>query len=122
MNIKKITPDTILDAIEKTAQMMVKKHELYESIKVINSEIKSLYESAPPMVGSYGFVAPGDPTQKAANISGFETNPNISYIAQLEKEMGIENGENTLNEIDNLKSENEELKKQIEELKSKISQ
>lgn len=117
MNKQKITPDSILNAIEKTAEMMVKKYEIYENIKTINNELKNLYESAPPMVGSYGFVAQGDTTQKT-NISGFDSNPNISYIAQLEKEMGEET-ENSLNEVETLKLENEKLKREIDELKKK---
>ena len=40
MNKQKITPDSIVDAIEKTAQMMVRKYELYESVKQINGEFK----------------------------------------------------------------------------------
>lgn len=117
MNKQKITQDSILEAIEKTAQVMVRKYELYESIKNINSELKTLYESAPPMVGSYGFMTPGDSTQKS-NVSGFENQPNISFIAQLEKEMGEENQETSLNEVETLKLENEKLKKELEELRA----
>lgn len=117
MNKQKITQDSILDAIEKTAQIMVRKYELYENIKEINGELKALYESARPMIGSYGFVAPGDSTQKS-NVSGFENQPNISFIAQLEKEMGENKNETSLNEVETLKIENEKLRKELEELRS----
>ena len=119
MNKQKITQDSILESIEKTAQMMVRKYELYESVKQINGELKTLYESAPPMVGSYGFASPSDSISKNG-IGGFESTPNISFIAQLEKEMGIKpEEENALNEVETLKLENEKLKKELEELKGK---
>lgn len=113
MNKQKINQETILDAIEKTAQIMVRKHELYENIKSINEELKTLYESAPPMVASFGFKVDGD---AAKNITGFVEKPNISYINQLEKEMG-EEGSETINEVEILKMENEKLRKELEELK-----
>ena len=117
MNKHKITSDSILDAIDKTAKVMVKKHELYESVKTINAELKVIYESA-PMVGSYGFASTSDSTEKSG-ITGFETTPNISYIAQLEKEMGEEKEDKSLNEVEVLKLENETLKKELAELKLK---
>lgn len=113
MNKQKITQETILEAIEKTAQIMVRKHELYENVKSINEELKVLYESAPPMVASFGFKVDGD---SAKNITGFAEKPNISYISQLEKEMG-EEGSETINEVEMLKMENEKLRKELEELK-----
>ena len=122
MNKQKINKDSILEAIEKQADIIVKKHQLYESVKEINEELKKLYESAPPMVGSYGFSMPEDSSKKNS-ITGFEKNPNISYIAQLEKELGDENKDtskdNSLNEMENIRIQNEELKRQIEELKNK---
>lgn len=116
MENKKITQDSVINAIQQLSDIIVKKHELYENIKVINGEIKTLYESAPPMVGSFGFKLQND---SAPNVSGFETNPNISYIAQLEKEMGDENKEKAINEVEMLQMENEKLKQELAELRSK---
>ncbi len=114
MNTNKITAQDILNSIDKVAEILVKKHELYESVKTINSELKVLYESAPPIVGSYGFQAD---MSAAKNVTGFVDQPNISYIAKLEQEMG-EEGSTTLNEVETLKVENEKLKKELEALKS----
>ncbi len=117
MNTNKIAPQTILDSIDKMAEILVKKHELYENIKSINSELKALYESAPPMVGSYGFKTETN-SDLAKNISGFQEKQNISYIAKLEQEMNDSDNNTTLNEVETLKLENEKLKKELEELKS----
>ncbi len=117
MNKQKITKDAIVDAIQKTADIIVQKHQLYEDIKRINGELKALYESAPPVVGSFGFIT-GEGSQDKNNVTGFVGNQNISYIAQLEKEMGIE-PTNTINEEnETLKLENEQLRKELEELKA----
>lgn len=113
MNTNKITAQVIIDSIDKMSEILVKKHELYENVKLINSELKNLYESAPPMVGSFGFKTDND---AAKNISGFVDQPNISYIAKLESEMN-EEGSTTLNEVEVLQKENEKLKKELEELK-----
>lgn len=118
MKTNKITKDFILESIEKQARIFARKHELYESIKEINEELKNLDENAPVL--SYGFKADGDAVTKK-NPTGFVNSPNISYIAQLEAEMNSENNinEENLMEIEQLKKENEVLKKELEGLKSK---
>ena len=45
MNKQKITPDSILNAIEKTAEMMVKKYEIYENIDIIKQTSLLLYHT-----------------------------------------------------------------------------
>ena len=114
MEPKKITKDFILESIEKEAKIYARKNELYEQVKKINEELKNLNEHSP--LASFGFKVDGDNSQK--NPSGFVNPPNISYIAQLEKEMNSEtiNEENLL-EIEKLRSENESLKSEIENLK-----
>lgn len=118
MKTNKITKDFILESIEKQARIFARKHEIYETLKEINQELKSLNENAPVL--SYGFKFDGD-AMNGKNTTGFLNSPNISYIAQLESEMNEDkniNEENLL-EIDELKKENEALKKELESLKSK---
>lgn len=113
MKTNKINKDVILETIVKEAQIIARKHDLYDQVKSINEELKKLYESG-PLVSTFGFKTPTDGLNKS--VTGFEATPNISYIAQLEKEMGEEN--ETINEIENIKLENEKLRKELEELKS----
>ena len=117
MKTSKITKDFIMESIEKQARVFARKHELYEAIKEINEELKSLNENAPVL--SYGFKADSDATSKK-NPTGFVNSPNISHIARLEAEMNSENNinEENLMEIEQLKKENEALKKALEGLKS----
>ena len=116
MKPNKITKDFILESIEKQAKIYARKSELYDSIKEINEELKSLNENSP--IRSFGFVASNDAFGKSK--TGFVSPPNISYIAQLENEMNSNNiNEDNLLEIDGLKKENDELKKEIESLKNK---
>lgn len=118
MKTNKITKDFILESIEKQAKVYARKHELYESIKEINQELKKLDENAPVL--SYGFKADGDAAM-VKNPTGFVNSPNISHIARLEAEMNSENqiNEENLMEIESLKKENENLKKELESLKAK---
>jgi hypothetical protein len=118
MKTNKITKDFILESIEKQARIFARKHELYESLKEINEELRTLSENAPVL--SYGFKFDGD-ALNGKSATGFLNSPNISYIAQLEAEMNQDNkmNEENLLEIDQLKKENETLKKELESLKSK---
>lgn len=118
MKTNKITKDFILESIEKQARIFARKHEIYETLKGINEELKSLNEHAPVM--SYGFKFDGDASQKQG-ATGFLNSPNISYIAQLESEMNQEGkiNEENLMEIEQLKKENEALKKELESIKLK---
>lgn len=114
MKTNKITKDFILESIEKEARIYARKSELYDMVKEINEELKQLNENSP--VASFGFIASNDAFGK--NKTGFVSSPNISYIAQLEKEMNSSNiNEENLMEIEELKKENEALKKEIENLK-----
>jgi hypothetical protein len=116
MKTNKITKDFILESIEKQAKIYARKAELYELIKEVNEELKQLNENSP--VASFGFIASNDAFGRSK--TGFAATPNISYIAQLEKEMNSSNiNEENLLEIDELKKENEALKKEIEDLKKK---
>lgn len=117
MKTNKINQNVILETIDKEAAILLRKMVIYEQIKALNSELKILAESVPPMVSSFGFKHDGDALSKTK--TGFETSPNISFIAQLEKEMS-ENSDSTLNEVEILKQENEMLKKEIEDWKSKL--
>lgn len=116
MKTNKITKDFIIESIQSQARIIARKHEIYEQLKEINSELKQLSENAPVL--SYGFKSEFDATSKFPK-TGFVDSPNISYIAQLETEMNTENiNEENLLEIDQLKKENEQLRAELEKIKS----
>jgi hypothetical protein len=125
MNSKKLNKSNILNLIKEEAEFILKKEEYYKKVTQINEEIKNLYENR-DFVGTFGFQ--GD--NKDKSVSGFVDTPNISYIAQLEKEFAKQDeieeistiNEDELNEIDELKKENKNLKKQIEEITAFISE
>ena len=125
MNSKKLNKSNILNLIKEEAEFILKKEEYYKKVTQINEEIKNLYENR-DFVGTFGFQ--GD--NKDKSVSGFVDTPNISYIAQLEKEFAKQDeieesstiNEYELNEIDELKKENKNLKKQIEEITAFISE
>jgi hypothetical protein len=122
---KKINKKDILNIIKEEAEFLVKKDEYLNKVKDLNEEIKNLYENR-GFVGTFGFQ--GDDAQKSK--SGFVNPQSISYIAQLEKEFGVQEekaaekeetlNEDELNEITQLKKENENLKQQIEEISAFI--
>lgn len=128
MESKKIDKKQILNLIKEEANFILKKEEYRDKVIKLNSELKALYENR-AFAGTFGFK--GDKGDK--NVSGFVDTPNISYIAQLEKEFAELDSskekeqsevikEDELNEIQSLKSENENLKKQIEEISKFISE
>jgi hypothetical protein len=125
MESKKIDKKQILNLIKEEANFILKKEEYRNRVLQLNSELKALYENR-AFAGTFGFK--GDKGDK--NVSGFVDTPNISYIAQLEKEFANSNvareseviKEDELNEIQALKNENENLKKQIEEISKFISE
>jgi len=120
-----LNKSNILSLIKEEADFILKKEEYHERITQINEDIKNLYENR-DFVGTFGFQ--GDDKNKS--VSGFVDTPNISYIAQLEKEFAAQDAkeevatinEDELNEIDELKKENSNLKKQIEEISAFISE
>lgn len=121
---KKIDKENILKLIKEEAEFILKKEEYYEKVKTLEVELKNLYENR-DFVGTFGFE--GDNASKS--ISGFENTPNISYIAQLEKEFATQNkvnetiiNEDELNEVEKLKEENNKLKTQLEEITAFISE
>lgn len=125
MENKKLNKSNILSLIKEEADFILKKEEYHERITQINEDIKNLYENR-DFVGTFGFQ--GDDKNKS--VSGFVDTPNISYIAQLEKEFAAQDAkeevatinEDELNEINELKKENSNLKKQIEEISAFISE
>lgn len=120
MKINKLDKNVILEAIQKEADAFVRKTAIFEEVKKLNSELKNLYENG-PMLTSFGFKADADTSQKFK--TGFEGSQNISFIAQLEKEMEESNNSNEskLNEVEGLKQANEVLRQELEVLKSKIA-
>lgn len=126
MESKRIDKKQILNLIKEEANFIIKKEEYRNKVIKLNSELKALYENR-AFAGTFGFK--GDKGDK--NVSGFVETPNISYIAQLEKEFANSDTskeqnevikEDELNEIQSLKNENENLKKQIEEISKFISE
>ena len=121
---KKIDKENILKLIKEEAEFILKKEEYYEKVKTLEVELKNLYENR-DFVGTFGFE--GDNASKS--VSGFENTPNISYIAQLEKEFSEKDkvnetiiNEDELNEVEKLKEENNKLKTQLEEITAFISE
>ena len=128
---KTIDKKNILKLIKEEAEFILKKEEYYKKVTALNEELKGLYENR-DFVGTFGFN--GDDASKS--ISGFKETPNISYIAQLEKEFAAEDArkaeksakadsklnEDEINEIGKLKEENKQLKTQIEEISAFISE
>lgn len=114
MKTNKLDKNVVLETIQKEADSYLRKMNIYEQVKSLNTELKGLYENS-PMMSSFGFKHAGDVTNKYK--TGFQDSQNISFIAQLEKEME-ENNESSLNEVEILKQENEVLRKELEELKS----
>ncbi len=118
MKTNKLDKNVILETIQHEADSYVRKMNIYEQIKKYNEELKNLYENG-PMVTSFGFKSPNDGMAK--NTTGFVAPQNLSYIAQLEREMEEENG-STLNEVEVLKQENEVLRKELDDLKASKNQ
>lgn len=125
---KIIDKKKIVKLIKEEADFILKKEQYYEKVKNLNEELKNLYENR-DFVGTFGFK--GDDASKS--VSGFKETPNISYIAQLEKEFAAEDAkkaakeevtlnEDELTEIGKLKEENKQLKNQIEEISAFISE
>jgi len=125
MEKKTLNKSNILNLIKEEANFILKQEEFHNKITQVNEEIKSLYENR-DFVGTFGF----DGDDKSKSVSGFVDTPNISYIAQLEKDLAAQDAkeevstinEDELNEMDELKKENNNLKKQIEEISAFISE
>lgn len=125
MKTKTLNKSNILNLIKEEANFILKQEELHNKVTQMNEEIKNLYENR-DFVGTFGFE--GD--NKDKSVSGFIDTPNISYIAQLEKDFAAQDAkedistinEDELNEMDELKKENKNLKKQIEEISAFISE
>jgi uncharacterized coiled-coil DUF342 family protein len=125
MKTKTLNKSNILNLIKEEANFILKQEELHNKVTQMNEEIKNLYENR-DFVGTFGFE--GD--NKDKSVSGFVDTPNISYIAQLEKDFAAQDAkenistinEDELNEMDELKKENKNLKKQIEEISAFISE
>ena len=120
MSTKKITQDDILKTIEDEAYVIKRKREIFSDLKNINEELKNLNENR-GIAGTFGFDNAADVMNKSANGTGFKNPINISYVAQLEKELGgfgDEISEKAITEttIEALKQENEQLKKKLEEM------
>jgi hypothetical protein len=125
--IKKLNKANVLNLIKEEAQFILKKEEYHNKICKLNSEIKSLYENR-EFAGTFGFEGDG------SSVSGFVDTPNISYLAQLEKdfaeqdardeELDVESKGEEINldprELEELKKENQELKEKLEEISAFI--
>jgi len=122
---KTLNKSNILNLIKEEANFILKQEEFHNKVTQMNEEIKNLYENR-DFVGTFGFE--GD--NKSKSVSGFVDTPNISYIAQLEKDFASQDAkedistinEDELSEMDGLKKENKNLKKQIEEISAFISE
>lgn len=118
MKTNKIDKNVVIDTIQKEADVYFKKMNIYEQVKDLNHELKSLYENG-PMIQSFGFKSDSDTSNKLK--TGFEKSQNISFIAQLEKEME-ENNDSALNEVEVLKQEKEVLRGELESLRKELEE
>lgn len=91
MKKNQIKKDDILQLIKEEAYVLARKKQLHGIVKQINEELSDLNKlgigkinlKENTMVGAHGF-------KSTPSGTGFEENPNISFIAQLDKEMGEE--------------------------------
>lgn len=123
MKKNQITKEKIISLIKEEAEVIKRKTELYEQVQVIEEELKVLSERG--LTGTVGFIGDG------SNPSGFEQPQDISYVAQLQKDMGMSDEEIASDEaeiagvetgeIAELKAQNDELKGQLEQIQSMIS-
>jgi hypothetical protein len=121
MKKNKITKEKITSLIKEEAEVIKRKKEIYDEVIKLNDELKEINENR-GITGTFGFT--GD-MAKNASVSGFEVTPNISYIAQLEKEMGIEKEEAPINEeelleIESLREENKTLKERLNKIEETL--
>lgn len=135
MATNKINKAKVLELIKEEAYIITRKKELYDEVKKIEDELKHINESmgltGQGLCGTMGFANPNDALKKSH--SGFVNSMNISHIAQLATDMGIENpydskeaqgfgDEFNIKNSDgdeSLKKENELLKQEIELLRNK---
>lgn len=136
MAANKLNKDRVLQLIKEEAYIITRKREIYEEVKKLEEELKNLNEcmglAGQGIVGTMGFQGPNDTTKKI-HASGFVNPMNISHLAQLAQDMGMENpydskegfgdeySEKSSSNEESLKQENELLKKELEQLKSIIS-
>ena len=123
MKKNQITKAKIISLIKEEAEVIKRKKELYEQVQAIEEELKLLSERG--IAGSVGFVGDG------SNPSGFAEPQDISYVAQLQRDMGIDDeeiasdetelngGENS--ELEELKAQNQELVGKLEQIQSMVS-
>jgi hypothetical protein len=91
MKKNQIKKDDILQLIKEEAYVLARKKQLHGIVKQINEELSDLNKlgigkinlKENTMVGAHGFKG-------TTSGTGFEQNPNISFIAQLDQEMGEE--------------------------------
>ena len=120
MSTKKISPETIKQAIIEEAIKTKRKHELFEEVKKIDAELAKLNEGV-TMAGSFGFANPADNMNKTKTgfVSDFQ---NISHVAALAAEMAVSEktptiNEDVIDEVARLKEELQKLKEENENLK-----
>jgi DNA repair protein RadC len=91
MKKNQIKKEDIIQLIKEEAYVLARKKQLHGIVKQINEELSDLSKlgigkinlKENMMVGAHGF-------KSTPSGTGFVQNPNISFIAQLEKEMGEE--------------------------------
>lgn len=119
--IKKISPRLVEEAIMAEAKAIKRKTEIFSELKKFDAELSALNEVG--MVGSFGFVAPNDVSNKTK--TGFVEPQQMSFVKQLMDDFKEEEVK-TEDAIDNetakaLKEENESLKTELEALKKQIT-
>jgi len=113
---KKISPSLIKEAIVAEAKVLKRKHEIYNELKALNEEIKTLDEAG--MVGTFGFDIEGDVSKRTK--TGFVNDEGVRPMSYVQALMDGFEEEETKDQ--NLKEENEALKQELEDLKSQIKE
>jgi hypothetical protein len=124
MKKNQLTKEKILSIIKEEAEVIKQKKIIHNQIVELNENIKVLYENRGGLAGTFGFKSDMDAGNKA-HVTGFKEAPNISFIAQLEKElkdeeMPEEKPLESVDELASLKKENEELKNKLKNIEESL--
>jgi hypothetical protein len=124
MKKNQLTKEKILSIIKEEAEVIKQKKIIHNKIVELNESIKAIYEGVHGLAGTFGFKSDMDAGNKA-HVTGFKETPNISYIAQLEKEFKDEEvpedkSIESIDELASLKKENEELKNKLKNIEESL--
>lgn len=117
---KGLSQESLKKIIFETAVLNKKKEELWGKAVEIVNELETLEEAHRGMVGSHGFAAPGDTTNKTHSKSGFENEFYAGRLSSLGAEIQAAH-EATIAQEQNTAQVNEDLVDTVSELKKQIA-